>query len=234
MSGRRNEGGFTYVELLFAAAILAISVMALLYAMFISGNLITASRGQTVAMNAARQMVETLRNYSDFTKVYASYNSVTTDDPNGAGTAPGKNALVSGLSPQAGDPDGMPLEILYPENPSGTLREDVVDVSLGMPMDLNGDGATDALDHAGDYRLLPVTVRVAWVEKGRNRNISIRTFLANRGQAVTADAASTPVVGDTCLCHHPPGNPSNAQTIYVSPSAVDAHLAHGDSLGACP
>ena len=35
------------------------------------------------------------------------------------------------------------------------------------------------------------------------------------------------------LCHIPPGNPGNAHTISVSPNAVPAHLAHGDTLGAC-
>jgi len=35
------------------------------------------------------------------------------------------------------------------------------------------------------------------------------------------------------VCHIPPGNPSNAHTISVSPSAVPAHLNHGDTLGAC-
>jgi len=35
------------------------------------------------------------------------------------------------------------------------------------------------------------------------------------------------------LCHIPPGNPSKAKTITVGASAVPAHLAHGDYLGAC-
>ena len=35
------------------------------------------------------------------------------------------------------------------------------------------------------------------------------------------------------ICHIPPGNPANAQTITVSQSAVPAHQAHGDALGAC-
>jgi hypothetical protein len=35
------------------------------------------------------------------------------------------------------------------------------------------------------------------------------------------------------LCHIPPGNPGNAQTILVDESAVPAHLAHGDTLGPC-
>jgi hypothetical protein len=35
------------------------------------------------------------------------------------------------------------------------------------------------------------------------------------------------------ICHIPPGNPDNAHTISVDESAVEAHLAHGDSLGEC-
>jgi hypothetical protein len=35
------------------------------------------------------------------------------------------------------------------------------------------------------------------------------------------------------ICHIPPGNPGNAHTITVSENAVDAHLAHGDTLGEC-
>ena len=36
------------------------------------------------------------------------------------------------------------------------------------------------------------------------------------------------------LCHRPPGNPENAQTITVSSSAAAAHFAHGDTAGPCP
>lgn len=35
------------------------------------------------------------------------------------------------------------------------------------------------------------------------------------------------------ICHVPPGNPANAHTITVAAPAVAAHLAHGDTLGAC-
>ena len=38
------------------------------------------------------------------------------------------------------------------------------------------------------------------------------------------------------ICHRPPGNPSNAQTLRVSRSAADAHLREhaGDTEGPCP
>lgn len=35
------------------------------------------------------------------------------------------------------------------------------------------------------------------------------------------------------VCHIPPGNPGNFHTITVSENAVQAHLGHGDYLGAC-
>jgi hypothetical protein len=45
-----------------------------------------------------------------------------------------------------------------------------------------------------------------------------------------ASAAGT----GTTLCHRSPDNPSITKTIVVGEAAVMAHLAHGDTLGACP
>lgn len=39
--------------------------------------------------------------------------------------------------------------------------------------------------------------------------------------------------GKISICHLPPGNPNNPQDLLVAPNALDAHLSHGDWLGAC-
>jgi hypothetical protein len=35
------------------------------------------------------------------------------------------------------------------------------------------------------------------------------------------------------ICHRPPGNPDNRKTLSIGASAVQAHLAHGDTEGPC-
>ena len=35
------------------------------------------------------------------------------------------------------------------------------------------------------------------------------------------------------ICHSPPGNPNNKQTLEVGISALQAHIDHGDKIGAC-
>jgi hypothetical protein len=50
--------------------------------------------------------------------------------------------------------------------------------------------------------------------------------------SVSAQAAEPKVT----ICHLPPGNPENAQTITIGAPAVPAHLANhdGDAVGPCP
>jgi hypothetical protein len=43
-----------------------------------------------------------------------------------------------------------------------------------------------------------------------------------------------PATGKVVICHYPPGNPGNRNTIEVGQPAVSAHVAHGDTLGPCP
>lgn len=46
-------------------------------------------------------------------------------------------------------------------------------------------------------------------------------------------AGGTPGQNCVAICHRPPGNPGGQTTLCVPQSAVDAHLAHGDTTGPC-
>jgi len=63
----------------------------------------------------------------------------------------------------------------------------------------------------------------------------LTTVGAPAGGCVTSpeECAATTPDGKVVMCHVPPGNPSNAHPITVSPHAVPAHLAHGDYFGIC-
>jgi hypothetical protein len=62
---------------------------------------------------------------------------------------------------------------------TGELREDVTDDALGMPMDLNADGSIDDQDHATDYRLLPVRIRVQWAGSHGAKFLELHAVLRN-------------------------------------------------------
>ena len=57
----------------------------------------------------------------------------------------------------------------------------------------------------------------------------------DEGEEADADAprAEDEANEGVTLCHIPPGNPDNAHTLTVGAPAVNAHLRHGDRLGAC-
>lgn len=170
--------GSTTLELVFAIAVLLVGLLSYSRSLVGSVELGRKNRDTAVATEAARTLVESLY-ATPFDQVFATFNGDPSDDPGGAGTAPGAAFLVPGLDLRNGDPDGMHGQVLFPTD-GGALREDLVDDVLGMPRDLDLDGAIDGVDHAGDYRLLPVLVRVEWRSGARERLLEIQTLLADR------------------------------------------------------
>ena len=57
------------------------------------------------------------------------------------------------------------------------LREDCVDPSLGMPRDLNGDSMIDGADHARDYIVLPIKIRIEWDGRVGSRSFEVYSIL---------------------------------------------------------
>jgi uncharacterized repeat protein (TIGR01451 family) len=62
---------------------------------------------------------------------------------------------------------------------------------------------------------------------------SVSTSSSSMMSSSSSMTSSSSSEANVIICHLPPGNPANAQTITVGQSAVPAHLSHGDYLGAC-
>lgn len=175
--GSRAERGLTMAELMVSLVILTVCSYLLSQTIVSTVAQGPLKRERSIAIDAARGVLEDLRNVP-FDQVFALYNAVPDDDPGGAGTGPGPNFAVDGLDPAPGDLDGLAGEVLF-ASPGPELREDAVEDRLGLPRDLDGDSEIDDADHAGDYRILPVRVRVAWGSGGNTREVSLYTMLAD-------------------------------------------------------
>jgi prepilin-type N-terminal cleavage/methylation domain-containing protein len=175
-----GRSGFSLVEVLIAVLVLVMALSAFIRSLVGTVQLGRSNRESALAMEGARRAIEGLY-AADFDEVYALYNSNAADDP--PGDAPGPSFEVAALEPLASDADGMVGEVRFPTVGSGAglkLREDVVDVGLGMPRDLNGDAAIDGLDHAGDYSFLPVEVAVRWQGRSGAKEITLKTLVVRR------------------------------------------------------
>ena len=172
----------TLIEVLVAFGMLSLALLGFVKVIVFSTAATDAQHETTTAKEAARQAIETLRAES-FSDVFALYNDDPEDDPGGTGTAPGSALDIEGLTAPAGAPNGAVGRVLFPtvDDPVDglQLREDVVDNSLGMPRDLDGDGQVDDVDHAGDYLLLPVKIRLQWMGKAGLSTLEIKTLLAD-------------------------------------------------------
>jgi hypothetical protein len=59
---------------------------------------------------------------------------------------------------------------------------------------------------------------------------------ANSNANSNANSSANQYQEKVVICHRPPGNPENAQTLTLSPQGAANHLAHhpDDTLGPCP
>ena len=88
---------------------------------------------------------------------------------------------MRGLDPRADDDDGFVGRIEFPSVAVGgdlQVREDLKSAVLGMPRDLNADGVVDAADHAADYVILPVRVRLEWTGSRGEGALQYQTLLS--------------------------------------------------------
>ncbi len=174
---RRARRGMSLLEVLVSIAVLVIGLAGFLQSLVTTQSLESDAQHQAAACAAARATLERMR-ATPFNQVFARFNASAADDPAGV-VSQGDRFAVIGLRPMPGE--AFAGEIIFPTDPANAtaLREDLVLPELGMPLDLNADGALDANDHAGDYRLLPVRVRVSWEGQRGPASFELRTVLGN-------------------------------------------------------
>src|SRR5689334_10004347 len=158
---RCARAAFTILEMMIAITLVSLVLVAMSSSILTSMKATGVNRETALATDGIAAMMERLQGVGHFSDVFKLYNANPNDDPGIPGTAPGPNFAVPGLQPVDGDPDGFVGEIVFPTI-GNELREDVVDPRLGMPRDLTGDGNVDHVDHSGNYKLLPVLLRVRW------------------------------------------------------------------------
>lgn len=173
-SGRR--AGLTLIELLISITVLLIGVGVVVSGLIASRNLSRTNREVTAAAAAAESVLERLR-ATEFRQVFAVFNDDPADDPAGV-EIHGSGFDVPLLRAQDGDADGLAGEVLFPTL-GGALREDLNDAFLGLPRDLDFDGDVDAADHAEDYQVLPVRIRIAWTGQSGDQVIELPLLLAD-------------------------------------------------------
>ncbi|MBM3976393.1 MAG: type II secretion system protein [Planctomycetes bacterium] len=169
----KARAGLTLVELMMVMVVLTVAVSMLAGSMSSAARLGPVQRENALAGEGARRMLETLRG-QPFMDIYALYNADPSDDPGGAGTAPGSGFAIQGLEPLADDADGLPGEILFPTQ-TPPLFENGTWLELGLPRDLDLDGVIDATDHSDDYQILPIEVRIRWRGVNGARSLSLYT-----------------------------------------------------------
>lgn len=175
---------FTLIEVQVAIALLLIGLLGLASATTSGMSLMSVNRDMARASEAARVALENIDNGTvPFESLFLAFHADPVTRKLGDVELPDELPLLPrhfdarGLRPVPGDPDGMTGELIFPtvDGVDGTeLREDVAQ------RDLNGDGVIDEHNHADDYKLLPVTVRVEWDGKNGPQRLEFVALLTRR------------------------------------------------------
>ena len=171
----RMRRGITLVEATIAVALLAAGAITAMSVVVSALRLDETNRETKAAFDAARTQIERLR-AEPFDRIPLMFDASPTNDPDGNGTAPGAVFAAGNLRATASGAAGAG-EVVLPVDANGIIREDLVLPELGMPKDLNGDGAVDSANHSADAIALPVLVRVRWTGSTGAREIFVATVL---------------------------------------------------------
>ncbi len=177
--------------LIVAAATLSSASMTLSGSKLNNANVAVAD-----ATDVMRQLVEELESHP-FEELYARFNGLPDDDPDGAGTARGsqftlaptrRSAFLDVTAPAAPPTakdaprsTSFDVDIEFPEDVNGYLAEGVVGPLWGtQAWDIDGDGAPSSGDRSADYKLLPVAIRLSWADADGIHSMQVVRLLTKR------------------------------------------------------
>ena len=160
MRDRHGQEGFTLLEATISVAILAIGFLALLGTLTYCQRSNLAAEQKKRATDAAAARIEFLKS-QPFDTLVSRF---------GPASGGGDRFTVRTLDTDGSSAEGRMLLYLDETNPTD-------EAGLGLPRDLNGDGDTTDKDVSGDFRLLPVKVRVTWRGALGRQQVEVRTLL---------------------------------------------------------
>jgi len=158
--------GFTLIEVIVSGVIVVLAVAMLVTSLQYCSRAGQTAREKTIALNAARTMLERLR-ATPVRHIYLTY---------GPGGLEGPDFDVEGLRTADGDTDGHCGQLTFYGVESDSVPR------VGLPRDLNGDGDADdsGADVTDNYRLVPIRVDVGWRGVSGNRNVTLYAIIGDR------------------------------------------------------
>ena len=177
LAGRRNNGlargwrraGMTLTETAMAMSVMLVALMSVSAANLRTSALGRQNHERAVAMNVVRSVADRIQAFSQ---------QALEADP-----TTWSSALVAALSAGGAIGNKFDLAELTPQGAAGsvgsiqvvtdeTVTDQTLNLTLGMPRDLDGDAQATNADVTGTARLLPVVINVDW--SGPNGTVSLR------------------------------------------------------------
>jgi len=155
-----SRAGFSLVDVCLSMALLAIALGILIGSSLSAMKLDQVNASTAMASQALRGMCES-RQALPIDEVLDSYWIAEGEQDS---TRAPKVARLTVRDPLLADEHGtMPVaRVRFPLDELGELREDLELPELGLPRDLDRDGAIDSEDHRLDFVILPVVLEVEW------------------------------------------------------------------------
>jgi len=163
----QRRRGFTLIEVVITSAVLLIGLLAMTSTSWVVHSLRGTYADKQLAHQGMQTVVEDLYALSEMAREDEVGWAPAILARFGAAGAPGPNFNVRGLDPWDGATDVGTITVISDE----TATDTALGVALGLPRDLNGDGAVNAADVSADAVLLPVIVELRWRGKAGNRQL---------------------------------------------------------------